>query len=119
LIAKGVVNGKQRGWLYVGSNSFESDAAAEANWSKSQLLTAAAQPGHAVTFTCVPPGSGRRMGIDRDGDAVRDLNDTAACSAGRMGTPERRDLGAFSLLTVIGLTLLRRRRRRESHITAH
>jgi hypothetical protein len=25
-----------------------------------------------VTFTCVPPGSGERIGVDRDGDGVWD-----------------------------------------------
>ncbi|MCA9700717.1 MAG: hypothetical protein KC431_24535, partial [Myxococcales bacterium] len=28
--------------------------------------------GTPVTYTCVPPGSGRRLGIDRDDDGMRD-----------------------------------------------
>jgi hypothetical protein len=28
--------------------------------------------GHPVTFTCVPPGSGERIGVDRDGDGAWD-----------------------------------------------
>ena len=31
-----------------------------------------ARPPHAVTFTAVPPGSGDRIGLDRDGDGVLD-----------------------------------------------
>jgi len=37
-----------------------------------QLLAAAREPGMTLTLTCVPPGSGRRMGIDRDLDGALD-----------------------------------------------
>ena len=111
LIAKGVVDDQQRGWLYTGGDTFQSDSAADGNWSKSALLAAASQPGNAVTFTCVPPGSGKRMGIDRDKDNVLDFNDRSSCSASRFGASQRSDLAVFLLMTMVGLTLLRRRRR--------
>lgn len=111
LIAKGVVNGEQRGWLHIGSNTFESDDEDEPNWSKSELLTAAAQPGHAVTFTCVPPGSGRRMGIDRDEDTVLDADDTLTCSASRVGASRGGNLATVLFIIMVGLALGRRRRR--------
>jgi len=38
----------------------------------SSLLDLAGIPGGEVTFTCVPPGSGHRIGIDRDRDGVLD-----------------------------------------------
>lgn len=110
LIAKGVLNGEQRGWLYVGSNNFQSDREGEAVWSKSQLLSAAAQPGVPITFTCVPPGSGRRMGIDRDSDDVLDSNDTTTCSAARIGPSQRAHLALMSMVILVGLLLVRRRR---------
>lgn len=110
LIAKGVVNGQQRGWVYIGGNSFESDDVDEGAWSKSALLAAATVPGQAVTFTCVPPGSGRRMGIDRDEDTILDFADNATCSAARIGSMQWANLLVASLLTLIGLLLLRRRR---------
>ncbi len=110
LIVKGVVNGESRGWFYLGSNTFQSDDAAEGNWSKSELLTAAAQPGQPLTFTCVPPGSGARMGIDRDNDTVLDAGDTMNCSASRAGASHGNFMAM--LLAALGLLLVRRSRRR-------
>jgi len=111
LIAKGVVNDEQRGWLYVGGNNFESDLVGDSLWTKAQLLTAAQQPGQAVTFTCVPPGSGRRMGIDRDNDTLLDFNDTVTCSAARIGGSHGGNLAALLFMMVIGLAVRRVRRR--------
>ncbi|MBC7974709.1 MAG: hypothetical protein H7138_06950 [Myxococcales bacterium] len=34
----------------------------------------------AVTFTCVPPGSGLRIALDRDGDGALDGDERAALS---------------------------------------
>ncbi|MGH8569221.1 MAG: hypothetical protein ACREXU_14745, partial [Gammaproteobacteria bacterium] len=40
------------------------------------LLRATAHlPGGEITYTCVPPGSGRRIGLDRDADGILDGND--------------------------------------------
>jgi hypothetical protein len=36
------------------------------------LWTLAAHFGRPVTFTCAPPGSGERIGVDRDGDGAWD-----------------------------------------------
>jgi hypothetical protein len=35
-------------------------------------------PGQETTYTCVPVGSGRRIGIDRDVDGVLDADERAA-----------------------------------------
>lgn len=32
--------------------------------------------GAAITFTCVPPGNGTRIGIDRDADGIPDRSDS-------------------------------------------
>jgi hypothetical protein len=111
LIAKGVVNGEQRGWLYIGGDNFESDLKGEAAWSKSELLTAAEQPGHAVTFTCVPPGSGRRMGIDRDNDGALDASDSFSCSATHIGRSHHGNVVSLLFMIVVGLAVRRFGRR--------
>ena len=74
LIAKGVVEGRARGWLMQGDGSFQSDRASENAVSLADLLDFASRPGQAITFTCAPPGSGRRMGIDRNRDGVLDAD---------------------------------------------
>jgi len=37
-------------------------------------------PRHEITYTCVPLGSGRRIGIDRDEDGVLDGDEAQAGS---------------------------------------
>ncbi len=37
-----------------------------------ELLDAAGRAGNALTFTCVPSGAGRRIGLDRNLDGVSD-----------------------------------------------
>lgn len=70
LIAKGTVGGVQRGWVreQVGG-LFRSDV--NTTISNTGLRTLANTEGP-ITYTCVPPGSGTRMGIDRDEDTVFD-----------------------------------------------
>ncbi|MFK7890461.1 MAG: hypothetical protein AB8B63_06570, partial [Granulosicoccus sp.] len=69
LIAKGVVDGEPRGYLLTGS-SFQSDTGASI--SASGLRSQAKSSSDPMTFTCVPPGSGRWMGIDRNNDGTLD-----------------------------------------------
>jgi hypothetical protein len=40
--------------------------------SETYLINLSLQDEGAITFTCVPPGSGVRIGIDRDEDGVLD-----------------------------------------------
>jgi len=110
LIAKGIVGGAQRGWVYIGGNDFESDLEGEPAWTKSELLTEASIPGQPITFTCVPPGSGVRMGIDRDSDTVLDAEDTATCSASPLREGQLGHIVLLSMLTFGGLVVIRRRR---------
>lgn len=72
IVKKGIVAGAPAGFLYIGSNAFESDYDGEPTTSKSALLALTATPGQELTFTCVPVGSGSRMGVDQDGDGFRD-----------------------------------------------
>ena len=70
LIAKGTQNGEERGWLYQpGANNFLAD---DGSTLSDAALRALATTDGPVTYTCVPPGSGERMGIDRDEDGVLD-----------------------------------------------
>jgi DNA-binding beta-propeller fold protein YncE len=80
LVAKGVVNGEARGWVYVSGNNFRSDRAADPLISKTALRQLAATAGQEIVFTCVPPGSGTRIGIDRDEDTYFDRDELDAGS---------------------------------------
>jgi DNA-binding beta-propeller fold protein YncE len=110
LIAKGVIGGVQRGWLYVGGNNFQGDLEGEPLWSKNQLLAEANVPGQAITFTCVPPGSGQRMGIDRDSDTLLNAEDTTTCSASHLRSGELAHIALLAVMTLGALVWMRRRR---------
>jgi YVTN family beta-propeller protein len=71
LIVRGIFNGQRRGFAYVGNGAFQSDRSADPN-TTAQALMQAADAGAELTFTGVPVGAGRRLGIDRDADGVRD-----------------------------------------------
>ena len=74
LVAKTRVGPAESGSLYVGGGDFISDR----QDCSPRVGHATAPPGIAVldhremTYTCTPPGSGTRMGIDRDGDGYLD-----------------------------------------------
>lgn len=70
LVAKGLIDGKRRGFLYRASR-FHADVTGE-SLLDSELRALAAKPGQELTFTCVPPGSGFRSALDRDGDGLLD-----------------------------------------------
>ena len=83
VISKGVIQGngatteEQRGTVYQpGSNSFLTDRGA--TFPASVILGLHDTFNVSVTFTCVPPGSGERMGIDRDLDSFLDMNERDA-----------------------------------------
>jgi hypothetical protein len=77
LIGKGKVGSTPRGWLYQGGGLWTSDIASAPAITRAQLL-ALASAGHELTVTGVPPGSGQRMGLDRDRDGFRDGDELAA-----------------------------------------
>jgi YVTN family beta-propeller protein len=72
LIAKTEVADVEVGFLYVGSGLFKSDRHALPPISNAVLQFLATHGGRSVTYTCVPPGSGERIGVDRDGDGFWD-----------------------------------------------
>ena len=70
LIAKVASAGHHTGYVRRTSGLFEPDDGGASLDDAS--LRALAASGATVTYTCVPPGSGERAGVDRDGDAVVD-----------------------------------------------
>jgi DNA-binding beta-propeller fold protein YncE len=80
LVVKGVLANQQRGWVYAGGNNFRSDRAGEPLIDKTSLRQQAQTAGQDRTYTCVPPGSGQRIGVDRDEDGFRDRDELDAGS---------------------------------------
>ncbi len=72
LIARGLYGGQPRGLFYTGG-VFQTDLSG-ATVSLPMLLDGAGA-GAELTFTGVPPGAGRRLSIDRDGDGILNGND--------------------------------------------
>jgi YVTN family beta-propeller protein len=81
---KGVVGGEPRGWFLPGgpgglfSMMFVGDRRAAGPLDDAGLRALAAVPGQELTYTCVPPGSGMRIGIDRDEDGALDRDELDA-----------------------------------------
>jgi len=78
LIVKGSVGGVPRGWVRESSGLFRDDTNAVISDAALRALAPGQGP---LTYTCAPPGSGTRMGIDRDSDAQLDGLDNCAAAA--------------------------------------
>ena len=74
LVVKGTVAGAPRGWLYDGSD-FQDDVGGSLSDGALRALAVSEGP---LTYTCAPPGSGTRMGINADRDLHLDGNDNCA-----------------------------------------
>ena len=72
LVAVGVVDGTRFSSLLNLSGTFTRADQAGTEFSLANLLSAAGLAGNVLTFTCVPPGAGRRIGLDHDLDGVAD-----------------------------------------------
>ncbi|HMJ65514.1 MAG TPA: hypothetical protein VK615_09190, partial [Candidatus Binatia bacterium] len=74
LVVKGAKEGLPRGWLYVPSiGRFQSDRLVET--ISPDDLRALAAVGNELTYTIVPEGMGRRIGLDRDRDGFFDRDE--------------------------------------------
>jgi DNA-binding beta-propeller fold protein YncE len=80
LVAKGQGVFHSIGFLYVGGGQFITDRQALPTISDAILRQLVALTGRELTYTCTPPGSGERIGIDRDGDGFFDGDEIAAGS---------------------------------------
>ncbi len=74
LVAKGVIGGEVRGFL-LRAGVFESDRQVEPSLSDAALRLLAVVASQDLTYTCVPPGEGERLGRDRDGDGRFDRDE--------------------------------------------
>ena len=63
-----------RGFVYQ-SGFFRPDSTSDSPMTLSQLIASASANKGEVTFTCVPPGSGVRIGIDRDENGILDADE--------------------------------------------
>ena len=75
VVAKALVYGEEYGFLYVGANQFLASKDSVGTIPRSSLAQVAAGSNGSVTFTAVPPGTGVRIGIDRDLDGQLDGDD--------------------------------------------
>ena len=81
LVVKGVISGEARGFLYdPASDRFDSDRAADAPLTDAALRALVDTASESLTYTCAPPGSGTRMGLDRDEDGFFDSDEVDAGS---------------------------------------
>ena len=80
LVVKGNVGGVARGAVFVGGGNFQPDRNADAVIANATLRALAATAGQELTYTCVPPGNGTRIGIDRDEDGFFDRTEIEAGS---------------------------------------
>jgi DNA-binding beta-propeller fold protein YncE len=81
LVVKGQLFDQEIGFLYIGAGKFMTDRAAIPPVPDALLRLIPALPGgQELTYTCVPPGSGTRVGIDRDGDGHLDGDERDAGS---------------------------------------
>lgn len=92
LIVKGTVSGAPRGWVRLPSGLFLDDLG---NTNTDTEVRAFAASDGPLTYTAVPPGSGLRMGTDRDTDDLGDgveTNTGIFVSASNTGTdPANKD----------------------------
>jgi hypothetical protein len=75
LIVKGTINGQRHGFLYqAASNNYEPDTSNLPAFTRTQLVSQVVA-GDTLTVMGVPPGSGQRMGIDRNLNGVLDADE--------------------------------------------
>ena len=93
VVVRGTVQGRARSWVRLSSGLFRSDRSAETPIPDGTLRALALAPGQELTYTAVPPGTGVRVGLDRDGDGAFDGDEADASSdpANAASTPADRD----------------------------
>jgi DNA-binding beta-propeller fold protein YncE len=80
LVAKGHIGSFEIGFRYLGNGLFLGDLQALSAIPDTILRALVVASGGALTYTCTPPGSGQRIGIDRDLDGYLDGDERAAGS---------------------------------------
>ena len=72
LVAK---QGSKKGYLYVGNGMFKPNTENRSNVPDAVLRASARREHKEVTYTCVPPGSGTRIAIDRNENGILDRDE--------------------------------------------
>jgi hypothetical protein len=80
LVAKGRITPREVGFFYEGGGQFLRDQQSLPPITDAALRALFESQDSELTYTCTPPGSGERMGIDRDGDGHLDGDEKAAGS---------------------------------------
>jgi len=80
VVVRGVKDGLRRSWYYAygnvfGPGVFQSDRNDEQEQVTLAALLDLASPDTPLTLTIVPPGTGRRLGVDRDEDGIFDRSE--------------------------------------------
>jgi hypothetical protein len=78
LVVKGSVGGVERGWVRESGGLFRDDTNTTISDTALRALAGSEGP---LTYTCAPPGSGARMGINRDEDSALDSLDNCPATA--------------------------------------
>ena len=73
VVAKSSINNLPRGWQYLGGNVFQTDQACVQETLAQLLVHASVET--PVTFTVVPAGSGRRIGVDHNENGLLDYDE--------------------------------------------
>lgn len=71
-----VAKNRWGGFLYMGEDRFRSSRQGLPTIGDALIRATALLPYGEITYTCVPPGSGKRIGIDRDEDGILDNNES-------------------------------------------
>jgi len=97
LIVKGAVDGAVRGFTYQPAfGTYKSDRTGYGPFTWAQLQAKLLAGGATLTFMGVPPGTGNRMGIDRNANGTLD-GDEYAASLESYGAPSPACAGAIQL----------------------
>ena len=81
LVAKGRIGFVPVGFVYAGGGGqFLADRQSLPPFDDATLSALVAASNGALTYTCAPPGSGERIGVDRDLDGFLDGDEVAAGS---------------------------------------
>ena len=77
LLASGTIDGIHKAFLFdPADNSYRSDQRSEATTTADDLRELAQQTGNRLTYTCVVPGTGYRIALDRDVDGILNRDET-------------------------------------------
>ena len=87
-----IAKNQDNGFLYIGDGQFISSKKNTAIINSADLQSSVNSPSGEITFSCVPYGSGYRVGIDRDEDGTLDNDESLAGDIDNDGDIDKLDL---------------------------